>query len=174
MGFSCQFTCRVERVKGLKDKTEFWDRLVYTSIFNKYSVCRVKKMKSGPSPDNRPMLQYHICLVSYVRSNSGYFSEKRFGEYFGAQPRPAELEVSVDNTKPGVAHAPFQILSSHGLTCPKMRPYTKIWACLSLLLILIDPRQAKLSDQRLCADPNCSGELISWVVIPLYRLKVHP
>ena len=23
-------------------------------------------MKLGPSPDNRPMLQYHICLVSYV------------------------------------------------------------------------------------------------------------
>jgi len=51
---------------------------------------------------------------------------------------------------------PLQIFSSHGLTCPKMRLNTKIWACLGLLLVLIDPRQAKLSDQRLCADPNCS------------------
>ena len=85
---------------------------------------------------------------------------ERFGEFLGAQLCPAELEVSVDNTKPGIAHAPLQILSSHGLTCPKMRPNTKIWACLGLLLVLIDPRQAKLSDQRLCADPNCSGELI--------------
>ena len=31
----------------------------------------------------------------------------RFGEFLGAQPCPAELEVSVDNTKPGIAHAPF-------------------------------------------------------------------
>ena len=28
VGFFYQFTCRVERVKGLKDKTEFWDRLI--------------------------------------------------------------------------------------------------------------------------------------------------
>ena len=27
VGFFYQFTCRVERTKGLKDKTEFWDRL---------------------------------------------------------------------------------------------------------------------------------------------------
>ena len=99
---------------------------------------------------------------------------ERFGEFLGAQLCPAELEVSVDNTKPGIAHAPLQILSSHGLTCPKMRPNTKIWACLGLLLVLIDPRQAKLSDQRLCADPNCSGELTRCVIIPLFQLKVHP
>ena len=98
---------------------------------------------------------------------------ERFGEFLGAQLCPAELEVSVDNTKPGTAHAPFQILGSHGLTCPKMRPNTKIWASLGLFLVLIDPRQAKLSDQRLCADPNCSGELIRCVIIPLFQLKVH-
>merc|ERR1712223_297127 len=52
---------------------------------------------------------------------------------------------------------PFQIMGSHGLTCPKMRLNTKIWACLGLIVAHIDLRQAKLSDQRLCADPNCSG-----------------
>merc|ERR1712223_1830777 len=41
-------------------------------------------------------------------------------------------------------------------TCPKMRLNTKIWACLGLIVVHIDLRQAKLSDQRLCADPNCS------------------
>merc|ERR1719270_933974 len=40
--------------------------------------------------------------------------------------------------------------------CPKMRLSTKIWACLGLIVVHIDLRQAKLSDQRLCADPNCS------------------
>merc|ERR1711962_1861642 len=48
-------------------------------------------------------------------------------------------------------------MGSHGLTCPKMRLSTKIWACLGLIVAHIDLRQAKLSDQRLCADPNCSG-----------------
>merc|ERR1711899_165279 len=47
-------------------------------------------------------------------------------------------------------------MGSHGLTCPKMRLSTKIWACLGLIVAHIDLRQAKLSDQRLCADPNCS------------------
>ena len=28
VGFFYQFTCRVERTKGLEDKTEFWDRLM--------------------------------------------------------------------------------------------------------------------------------------------------
>ena len=28
VGFFYQFTCRVERTEGLKDKTEFWDRLL--------------------------------------------------------------------------------------------------------------------------------------------------
>ena len=38
VGFFYQFTCRVERTKGLKDKTEFWDRLVTMSIC-KYFFC---------------------------------------------------------------------------------------------------------------------------------------
>merc|ERR1712223_1752839 len=48
-------------------------------------------------------------------------------------------------------------MGSHGLTCSKMRLSTKIWACLGLIVAHIDLKQHKLSDQRLCADPNCSG-----------------
>ena len=31
VGFFYKFTCRVERTKGLKDKTEFWDTIILHS-----------------------------------------------------------------------------------------------------------------------------------------------
>ena len=118
-----------------------------------------------------------VCLVFFnaeIGLPKSFGLSKRFGDFFVAHLRPAELEVSVDNTKPGITHARFQILSSHGLTCPKMRLSTKIWACLGLIVVHIDLRQAKLSDQRLCADPNCSGESTWSVLLSLIQLKVAP
>ena len=40
VGFFYQFTCRVERTKGLKDKTEFWDRLLVIFVpFTNFHPC---------------------------------------------------------------------------------------------------------------------------------------
>ena len=59
VGFFYQFTCRVERTKGLKDKTEFWDRLI--------SIVEDKELvESYPSPICQ---QYNKVLPASVNNN---------------------------------------------------------------------------------------------------------
>ena len=40
-------------------------------------------------------------------------------------------------------------------------------ASLALILVVLEHHDAKLSDQRLCADPNCSGENLHAPIIVL-------
>ena len=47
VGFFYQFTCRVERTKGLKDKTEFWDRLIARTNFQRDRRDAEKSLPAG-------------------------------------------------------------------------------------------------------------------------------
>ena len=66
MGSFYQFTSRVERTKGLEDKTEFWDRLVVMimmTIFNSLVSLLCRPTRTLERSKTRKPLKEEDCLA---------------------------------------------------------------------------------------------------------------
>ena len=68
VGFFYQFTCRVERTKGLKDKTEFWDRLIWMQAQFRARVEKSwrpsPKALRGPQKVQQSFWRGRLCKIS--------------------------------------------------------------------------------------------------------------